>query len=59
MRTIAASLVVLAAIAVPAIGSAQAADRAADEAAVRAVIKAFHRYAREERRRGPRRAADG
>jgi uncharacterized protein (TIGR02246 family) len=41
MRTIAALLVVLATIAVPAIGSAQAADRAADEAAVRAVIKAF------------------
>ena len=45
MRTIAALLVVLASIAVPAVGSAQAADRAADEAAVRAVIKAFHRYA--------------
>jgi uncharacterized protein (TIGR02246 family) len=40
MRTIAALLVVLTAVTVPAIASAQG-DRAADEAAIRAVIKAF------------------
>ena len=40
MRTIAALLVVLTAVTVPTVASAQG-DRAADEAAVRAVIKAF------------------
>ncbi len=41
MRTLAALLVLLAAVAAPVVVSAQRADRAADEQAVRAVIQAF------------------